>query len=51
VEHISQFAHNRVTVIIAERKNVLQGDANVGQVLLDIGPAIIFLVKLTLWCR
>jgi hypothetical protein len=48
VEHVIQLVHDRVTLIIAESKNVLQGDANVGQVFLDIGPAIIFLVKLLL---
>jgi hypothetical protein len=46
VEHIIQFAYNRVTFIIAKSKNVLQGDANVGQVFFDIDSAIIFLVKL-----
>ena len=42
----SSFAHGRVAFAIAESEDVLQRDADMWQVFLDVGPPVIFLVKL-----
>ena len=44
----SSFFHGGIAFIIAESEDVLQRNANVRQIFLDVGPSVIFLVKLRL---
>ena len=48
VQGVIEFGHRSVTLVIAERKNLLKGQANMGEIFLDVGPPVILALKVKL---